>query len=126
MLNKKHSGKSGAIHRRVDHIVPVGLDLVTNPSSNSLGSTNMSIKRRTLLALTATAAIAFSSGATFADELMDRAKGDGLRVAFYNFAPYAYKDDSTRWSAPMWKYYPPYSRRWAARLHKQTLPIGGH
>ena len=94
MLNKKLSGKSGAIHRRADHIVPVGLDSVTNPSSNSLGSTNMSIKRRTLLALTATAAIAFSSGATFADELMDRAKGDGLRVAFYNFAPYAYKDDS--------------------------------
>jgi polar amino acid transport system substrate-binding protein len=24
---------------------------------------------------------------------MDRAKGEGLRVAFYNFAPYAYKDD---------------------------------
>ncbi len=29
-----------------------------------------------------------------AEGLMERAKADGLRVAFYNFAPYAYVDDS--------------------------------
>ncbi|MDA7965051.1 transporter substrate-binding domain-containing protein [Ruegeria sp.] len=54
----------------------------------------MMIKRRTLLALPATMALALSAGTAFADGLMDRATGDGLRVAFYNFAPYAYKDDS--------------------------------
>ncbi|WP_170763260.1 ectoine/hydroxyectoine ABC transporter substrate-binding protein EhuB [Ruegeria lacuscaerulensis] len=54
----------------------------------------MMIKRRTLMALTATATLALSAGASLAEGLMDRAKGDGLRVAFYNFSPYAYKDDS--------------------------------
>jgi len=39
-------------------------------------------------------AAAVSCSGAVAEGLMDAAKGDGLRVAFYNFAPYAYKDDS--------------------------------
>ena len=53
-----------------------------------------------LLAAAISAALALSLPATapaaFADELMQRAQGDGLRVAFYNFKPYAYKDDGDR------------------------------
>lgn len=52
----------------------------------------MTLKRRTLLALSATAALALSAGVGSAETLTDRATGDGLKVAFYNFAPYAYKD----------------------------------
>ena len=41
----------------------------------------------------AAAALAFLTAATAsAETLMERAKDDGLRVAFYNFKPYAYKD----------------------------------
>lgn len=55
----------------------------------------MHLTRRHLLATAAVAtAVALSATATFAETLMDRAKGDGLRVAFFNFKPYAYKDDS--------------------------------
>jgi polar amino acid transport system substrate-binding protein len=54
----------------------------------------MTINRKRLLTtLAAITAVAVSATASFAETLMDRAKGEGLRVAFYNFAPYAYKDD---------------------------------
>lgn len=33
------------------------------------------------------------AGSAIAEGLFDRAKGDGLRVAFFNFAPYAYVND---------------------------------
>jgi len=36
---------------------------------------------------------AVAGGAARAQPLKGRATGDGLRVAFYNFAPYAYKDE---------------------------------
>ena len=51
--------------------------------------------RRTLISAAlgvAFAATSFTSAV--AEGLMDKAKGGGLDVAFYNFIPYAYKDDS--------------------------------
>ena len=53
------------------------------------------LTRRTALALFVSAASALGTGGSapaFADDLMAAAKGDGLRVAFYNFKPYAYVD----------------------------------
>ena len=51
--------------------------------------------RRAFLKGTLAATVAFMPAlAAHAEGLMDRAKGEGLRVAFYNFKPYAYKDDS--------------------------------
>lgn len=55
----------------------------------------MNLKRRTMLAVTAAfATFTMSATVVSAETLMDRATGDGLKVAFYNFSPYAYKDDS--------------------------------
>ena len=56
----------------------------------------MALKRRTTLALAAgaVAAICLSAPPASAEGLMDQATGDGLRVAFYNFKPYAYVDDN--------------------------------
>ena len=51
-----------------------------------------STRRALLRASLAVSVLAMSHGAATAEGLMDRAKGDGLRVAFYNFKPYAYKD----------------------------------
>lgn len=53
--------------------------------------------RRTALgSLVASALVAgtFFGQPAFAGDLMTTAKGDGLRVAFYNFKPYAYKDEA--------------------------------
>ena len=51
--------------------------------------------RRAFLKGTLAATVAMLPAlAAQAEGLMDRAKGDGLRVAFYNFKPYAYKDDN--------------------------------
>ena len=51
--------------------------------------------RRTVLKGALAASVAMLPAmAAHAESLMDRAKGEGLRVAFYNFKPYAYKDDS--------------------------------
>ncbi|MGI9500567.1 MAG: transporter substrate-binding domain-containing protein [Geminicoccaceae bacterium] len=51
----------------------------------------MTMTRRTIV-LGATALLAWTSQAS-ADDLMARGKADGLRVAYYNFAPFAYVDD---------------------------------
>lgn len=53
-------------------------------------------KRSTFLQLFALALVSvFGLGPAFAaSDLMDRMKDDGLRVAFYNFAPYAYVNES--------------------------------
>ena len=51
--------------------------------------------RRAFLKGTLAATVAMLPAlAAQAEGLMDRAKGDGLRVAFYNFKPYAYKDEN--------------------------------
>ncbi len=50
--------------------------------------------RYVLTAILGAAVLGMTAVTVQADTLMDRAKGDGLRVAFYNFKPYAYKDDS--------------------------------
>ncbi|MES0827042.1 ectoine/hydroxyectoine ABC transporter substrate-binding protein EhuB [Ruegeria sp. SCP11] len=53
----------------------------------------MKLTRRSLLSTaTATVTFALSVTASVAETLNERATGEGLRVAFYNFAPYAYKD----------------------------------
>lgn len=55
--------------------------------------------RRVVMAMAIAAAFAgpgLSTAPANAQSLMDRAKSEGLRVAFYNFKPYAYKlDDGT-------------------------------
>lgn len=53
-------------------------------------------KRLFMAGAVALGAMALQSAPTLADghALMERAKGDGLRVAFYNFKPYAYQDES--------------------------------
>lgn len=52
------------------------------------------IYRRTLLLILTTAiATACFATITFASDLIERAKGEGLLVAFYNSKPYAYKND---------------------------------
>lgn len=53
--------------------------------------------RRTFPALIAATIITLCAGQSkpaFADDLAAVAKGDGLRVAFYNFKPYAYVDEN--------------------------------
>ena len=50
--------------------------------------------RRLIVFATVAGALALSATVSFAETLMERATGDGLRVAFYNFKPYAYEDDS--------------------------------
>ncbi|MBE1284538.1 MAG: ectoine/hydroxyectoine ABC transporter substrate-binding protein EhuB [Rhodobacteraceae bacterium] len=53
----------------------------------------MKISRRNVLSSAAVAvALAMTATPSFAADLMERTKGEGLRVAFYNFVPYAYKD----------------------------------
>lgn len=53
----------------------------------------MKFNRRTVLSTaTAMATLALTATASLAETLNDRATDEGLRVAFYNFAPYAYKD----------------------------------
>jgi len=49
-----------------------------------------------MLAIAAATALAAACavGPASAESLSDRAKGEGLRVAFYNFKPYAYENDS--------------------------------
>ncbi len=55
----------------------------------------MKLTRRHLMSTaTALATIALTATASLAETLNDRATGEGLRVAFYNFAPYAYKDSN--------------------------------
>ena len=49
--------------------------------------------RRGLFALAAAAVLTTSASTATAETLMERAKGDGVRVAFYNFKPYAYIND---------------------------------
>ena len=51
--------------------------------------------RRTLLGLSLAAATLICAGAgpVAAQSLGEKAKGEGLRVAFYNFKPYAYKNE---------------------------------
>ncbi|MEZ5732236.1 MAG: ectoine/hydroxyectoine ABC transporter substrate-binding protein EhuB [Paracoccaceae bacterium] len=53
----------------------------------------MNLTRRTVVT-TAVALLAMGSftGGANAETLMDRAQGDGLRVAFYNFKPFSYED----------------------------------
>lgn len=48
--------------------------------------------RRTLLKTVAAAALAGVPAMGLAETLEDRGKADGLRVAYYNFAPFAYVD----------------------------------
>ena len=57
---------------------------------------NSNLTRRTALALFVSATVALSTGSepVFADDLMAAAKSDGLRVAFYNFKPYAFVDEN--------------------------------
>ena len=58
---------------------------------------NHTFTRRGALALGSAAAFVFAAllvRPASADGLMDQATGDGLRVAFYNFKPYAYVDDT--------------------------------
>ncbi|WP_299949889.1 ectoine/hydroxyectoine ABC transporter substrate-binding protein EhuB [uncultured Ruegeria sp.] len=50
------------------------------------------MRRHLLSTATAMATVALSATASFAETLNERATGEGLRVAFYNFSPYAYKD----------------------------------
>ena len=50
--------------------------------------------RKKLAAAGLAGVIAIGSSAAHAEGLMDQAMGDGLNVAFYNFKPYAYTDDS--------------------------------
>lgn len=52
------------------------------------------IQRALLQISLAVSVAAVPLGMAKAEGLMDRAKGDGLRVAFYNFKPYAYKDEN--------------------------------
>ena len=49
-----------------------------------------------VLAVTVFAVFSLGLSATVAqaETLTERAQGDGMRVAFYNFKPYAYKDDN--------------------------------
>lgn len=56
----------------------------------------MTLNRRTtfVLAVGAVAALCLPTPPVSAEGLMEQAKGDGLRVAFYNFKPYAYVDDN--------------------------------
>ncbi len=55
----------------------------------------MNPTRKGFLSMVAACAVfAATATASFAETLMERATGDGLRVAFYNFAPYAYKDEN--------------------------------
>ncbi len=49
---------------------------------------------KTAIASLLAAILVMSATAAQAEDLMARATGDGLRVAFYNFKPYAYKDDN--------------------------------
>ena len=55
-------------------------------------------KRRSLLgsglALAAAALIGTSAGPAAAQSLAERAKGEGIKVAYYNFKPYAYKNEA--------------------------------
>ena len=50
--------------------------------------------RYVLAAVSVVAALVLSPVAVSADTLMERARDDGVRVAFYNFKPYAYKDET--------------------------------
>ena len=52
-----------------------------------------SCRKLAMTTLAATLAAAFSASAT-AEGLMEKATGGGLDVAYYNFIPYAYKDDA--------------------------------
>lgn len=56
----------------------------------------MNLTRRITLALAAgaVAAVCLPTPPASAEGLMDQATGDGLRVAFYNFKPYAYVDEN--------------------------------
>lgn len=56
----------------------------------------MILTRRITLALAAgaVAAVCLPTPPASAEGLMDQATGDGLRVAFYNFKPYAYVDEN--------------------------------
>ena len=58
-----------------------------------MNNTN-SARHRMLLGMAAAALLAFPAASADAESLMERAQGDGLRVAFYNFKPYAYLDKS--------------------------------
>ncbi len=55
----------------------------------------MPVKFNAIAATILGAALSTSSiSAAYADSLMEKATGDGLDVAFYNFIPYAYEDES--------------------------------
>ncbi len=54
----------------------------------------MTVWKQKILALGIAGALAVGSTAVQAKGLMDRATGDGLNVAFYNFKPYAYVDEN--------------------------------
>ena len=51
-------------------------------------------RRRLLASAICVAVGAMPLTAAMAEGLMEKATGEGLQVAFYNFIPYAYKDDS--------------------------------
>jgi polar amino acid transport system substrate-binding protein len=50
--------------------------------------------RRTFLLGTACVAAVLVPGLSFAETVEERGQGDGLRVAYYNFAPFAYVNES--------------------------------
>ena len=65
------------------------------PTGIQKGVAKMKTGWRKKLAMAGLAgAIAMGSSAVHAEGLMDQATGDGLNVAFYNFKPYAYTDES--------------------------------
>jgi len=54
----------------------------------------MTQTRRNFVSAAVAATMVLTATSSVAETLMDRATGDGLRVAFYNFKPYAYKGDN--------------------------------
>ena len=52
------------------------------------------LRRKILATAIGVSMAAMSLTTALAEGLMEKAKGDGLNVAFYNFIPYAYKDDA--------------------------------
>ena len=51
------------------------------------------ISRKIIAAFAVVSTLSLPATPAFTETLMDRAKADGLRVAFYNFKPYAYEGD---------------------------------
>ena len=85
----------------------------------------MKFSCRKLATATLGAALAATlSASASADGLMDKATGDGLNVAYYNFIPYAYKDDDGNLTGTDGDTLARCWRRWAPASPRQVTWIG--